>query len=53
MQNLSRQEYMADSVVNGAEKKIGAKAERERQEERREDAEKDPGTSEQNTEKKD
>lgn len=29
---------MGDSVVNGAEKKIGAKAERESQEERRENA---------------
>lgn len=54
MQKLSRvsQEYMGDSVVNGAEKKIGAKAERESQEERRENAKKDPGISEQNTEKK-
>lgn len=55
MQKLSRWswEYMGDSVVNGTEKKIGAKAEREREEVRRESAKKEPGVSEQNTENRD
>lgn len=44
---------MGDSVVNGTEKKIGAKAEREREEVRRESAKKEPGVSEQNTENRD
>ena len=44
---------MGDSVVNGAEKKIGAKSEREKEEKRRDSAKKDPGIGEQNTENED